>query len=42
MEPYNNGEYEFILSSEDSLCIKISFSINSNGELSYYDPIILN
>ena len=35
MENQQNGEYEFVLSNDDSLTIKISFIIDSKGKISY-------
>ena len=30
-----SGEYEFILNTDDTFAIKITFTINENGELEY-------
>ena len=34
----SEGEYEFILSDNNSLPIRVTFKINSNGKLSYDKP----
>lgn len=33
-----NGEYEFILSDENTLAIRIKFAINADGKLVYDEP----
>lgn len=36
----NEGEYEFVFSTEGSFHIRIKFEINKNGELSYSKPVL--
>lgn len=36
----DEGEYEFVFSTEDSFCIRIKFEINKNGELLYSEPVL--
>lgn len=38
MECYKNGEYEFILSDDDSLTLRVMFTINTDGKLVYDKP----
>lgn len=35
-----SGEYEFILSDENSLTIRIKFTINQDGKLVYDKPTV--
>ena len=41
MENWKNGEYEFVLADEDSLTIRIKFTINADGNVSYNEPTFL-
>ncbi len=34
-----NGEYEFVLSDDDSLTIRIMFTIDKDGKLLYDKPV---
>ena len=38
MEHWRNGEYEFILSDDNSLAIRVIFSIDADGKLTYDKP----
>ena len=38
MKRFLNGEYEFVLADEDSLTIRIKFTINADGNVSYSEP----
>ena len=33
-----SGEYEFILSAEDSLALRVMFTIDADGNLVYDEP----
>ncbi len=41
MENWKNGEYEFLLFSQECQTIKIAFTIDSNGKVSYQEAEIL-
>jgi len=41
MENWNNGEYEFLLSDDESQTIKITFTIDLNGRVSYHQAEII-
>lgn len=38
MESLKHGKYEFVLSDDDSLAIRIKFTISENGSISYDKP----
>ena len=38
MEHQVSGEYEFILSDDDSLTIRVKFTISADGKLVYDEP----
>lgn len=39
MESQTNGEYEFILSDDNSLTLRVMFTINADEKLVYDKPI---
>ena len=41
MESQKVGEYEFVTSAEDALLIRIKFTINQNGDVSYSEPTFM-
>lgn len=40
MENYQNGEYNFILSGNDTFAITIHFTINDDGTVLYDEPTL--
>ena len=35
-----SGEYEFILSDNNSLTVRVTFTINANGKFAYDEPTL--
>ena len=38
MEHSVSGEYEFVLSDDDSLTVRVTFTISKDGKLTYDPP----